>query len=175
MINFLKIHWFGLIASILAFLYLMVFLLVLISPRQDRLNRGFTPCTKQMVSKMFSCSENKAWCMAKAVVQNGWCDTKVVGEGFAKWMSGEQTSPWANYLYVPELEEDENLKDNEPQEGLSAYYQENSDIEAQMKYLEAQRLELDSQLNMMNQGADIPQKQNTEMEKLSNEHPQQAK
>ena len=43
--TFLKHHWFGLILSLFMLAYLLVFVLVLLSPRYDMQKRGFIPCT----------------------------------------------------------------------------------------------------------------------------------
>lgn len=41
--NFLKRHWFGLITGLFIFCVLVLFVLVLLSPRQDAKKRGFIP------------------------------------------------------------------------------------------------------------------------------------
>lgn len=167
MFRFIKIHWFGLIMLILAFIYLAVFLLVLFSPRQDSQNRGFIPCTKEMAAEIFACQENKAWCMAKAVVKNGYCDTKVVFSGFAKWISGKQTTPWENYLFVPDVNGAENQTDIDPE--LQQFYEQNRDLDIQMNQLERQRLELEKRLESLEHNPKLPQKDSNTMEKTRNE------
>ena len=41
--NFLKRHWFGLITGLFIFCVLVLFVLVLLSPRQDAKKRGLIP------------------------------------------------------------------------------------------------------------------------------------
>ena len=99
--TFLKHHWFGLILSLFMLAYLLVFVLVLLSPRYDVQKRGFIPCTETMAEQLIDC-DNGAWCMLKTIVRNGWCDAEVIGGGFRMWLRGEQKTPWANYLFEPE-------------------------------------------------------------------------
>lgn len=71
--NFLKRHWFGLITGLFIFCVLVLFVLVLLSPRQDAKKRGFIPCTEAMAERMLACPENgKTLCMLKAVLGNSW-------------------------------------------------------------------------------------------------------
>lgn len=135
MFNFIKIHWFGLLVSILALFYLLIFLVVLFAPGQDSLNRGFIPCTQNMTKEMFSCTENKTWCMSKAVVKNTWCDVKIVARGFEDWVKGKQKTPWENYLFTPE----EAAISQQPEMDLQQFYEENQDIKSQMDELYRQQ------------------------------------
>lgn len=90
--TFLKHHWFGLILSLFMLAYLLVFVLVLLSPRYDMQKRGFIPCTEAMAERLIDC-DNGAWCMLKTIVRNGWCDAEVIGGGFRMWLRGEQKRP----------------------------------------------------------------------------------
>lgn len=105
--SFIRQHWFGLVTGIVIFCFLVLFLLVLLAPRQDALRRGFIPCTEAMADKMLSCQEAKTWCMLKAIAANSWCDAKVVGRGFKDWAGGRQPAPWSNYIFIPEMPSDE--------------------------------------------------------------------
>lgn len=90
--TFLKHHWFGLILSLFMLAYLLVFVLVLLSPRYDVQKRGFIPCTEAMAERLIDC-DNGAWCMLKTIVRNGWCDAEVISGGFRMWLRGEQKRP----------------------------------------------------------------------------------
>lgn len=140
--NFLKIHWFGFIISIFAVFYLTVFLLVLFAPREDNLNRGFIPCTQQLAQGIFACEKSKIWCMSKAIVKNTWCDVSVVLDGFGAWVRGNQATPWANYLFEPELPE---KNSGEADESLQQFYAENPDIVGDMEKLDQERQKLEKQ------------------------------
>lgn len=139
MLKFLKYHWFGLIISVIGLCYLAVFLLVLFAPKQDKLNRGFIPCTKSLVQEMFACTDNKAWCMSKSIVKNTWCDTKVIAHGVAAWINGSQDTPWANYYFAAEPETEQNNEEISPE--LQQFYDENPNIAEQMETLARQSLE----------------------------------
>lgn len=129
--------------SVFAVFYLTVFLLVLFAPREDKLNRGFIPCTKQLAEEIFSCTENKTWCMSKAIVKNTWCDTLVVLDGFGAWVRGRQETPWANYLFTPEPLD---AAQNEPDAALTEFYAENPDIAGDMEKLHHDRQKLEQDI-----------------------------
>ena len=98
--NFIRQYWFGLITGTFVFVFLALFILILLSPRQDIQKRGFIPCTEMMADNMLSC-EGKVFCLLSAIVKNSWCDMKVVGRGMASWVKGEQRTPWENYIFIP--------------------------------------------------------------------------
>lgn len=139
MLKFLKYHWFGLIVSIIGGCYVLIFLLVLFAPKQDKLNRGFIPCTKTLVQEMFACTNNKAWCMSQSIIKNTWCDTKVIIGGIGAWLTGKQNTPWANYYFTPILENKGQKQDISPE--LQQFYDENPNIAEQMETLARQSLE----------------------------------
>lgn len=60
-------------------------------------------------------------CSAKAILSNAWCDAKVVGHGFKAWLDSKQEKPWSNYIFRPELTEDESLFN----EHTDLFYKEN--------------------------------------------------
>lgn len=106
--SFIKNHWFGLFGSIVVFVFMCVFILVILSPRQDAQNRGFIPCTKQLAEKLLNCpQDSKIACLFNAIVKNTWCDMKVIGNGFWEWTKGSQKTPWSNYIFVPQDIRDE--------------------------------------------------------------------
>jgi hypothetical protein len=89
--------------------FVILAVLLVISPKQDLENRGFISCSNQFIENVEKCNliDSKyrtVICGLDAVVKNTICDFKVVGEGASKWFSGEQTTPWANYLYEPKLQ-----------------------------------------------------------------------
>ena len=141
--NFIKTHWFGLIAGIIIFFFFILFILVLLSPRQDNLRRGFIPCTEIMADNLLSCEENKFICLIKSVVKNSWCDIKVVGKGIRLWAKGEQAAPWSNYIFVPELSADDEYE----QEAKAEYHRNNSDVKKEMQKLKKLNEELENEQN----------------------------
>ena len=142
MFNFVKIHWFGLSISLLGLLYLMFFTLIAFSPRQDKLERGFIPCTKAMMTQMLDCPKNKAVCFSKAILKSTVCDAGIIAEGFENWLNREQPTPWANYLFEPELDEP---AERHPE--LDEFYEQNKNIHEDMQRLEKARLELEGKID----------------------------
>lgn len=138
--SYIKLHWFGILVSTFVAWVLLVFVLVLFSPRQDLQGRGFIPCTETMADKMLGCEKNKAWCMLGAIVDNSFCDMKVVAKGFGSWITGQQSRPWSNYLFTPEA-----LDDDFDEQAKSEYLQNNPDIEAEMIELKQLHEEIENE------------------------------
>ena len=95
------LYYFCLVALIFGVLYLST--AMYLSPRQDVLNRGFIPCTKQLVFELSGCQKGKIGCPLKLLWQDMKCNIKVVGNGFKNWVAGNQPAPWSNYLFEPEM------------------------------------------------------------------------
>ncbi|MBE6453101.1 MAG: hypothetical protein E7012_06410 [Alphaproteobacteria bacterium] len=139
--NFIRRYWFGLITGLLVFLCLVIFVLVLISPRQDAQKRGFIPCTEIMAEKIVSCQDNKVICLLGAVLTNTWCDIKVIGQGMADWAHGQQPYPWSNYIFIPEIVEEPDLNDPLKAE----YLKNNPNIKDEMEQLKKLNEELENE------------------------------
>lgn len=107
--KFITRHWFGLIISSIVFAYIFLFILILISPRQDLQKRGFIACTEKFIEDTDTC--NGSWCMFKSIVSNSFCDFKIIGTGVKNWVKGEQKTPWSNYIFEPELDIDEEIEE----------------------------------------------------------------
>lgn len=86
--------------------FMLVFILVLVSPRVDAQNRGFVACTKQMAENLVECN-NKKICMITKILDNTLCDIKVITDGIKFWINGEQSSPFANYIFKEQINEPE--------------------------------------------------------------------
>lgn len=76
-----------------------------LSPRQDMQERGFIPCTKQLVVALQDCPAGKLGCPFKLLAKDMACNIGVVGTGAVAWVKGKQPTPWANYLFEPQLSE----------------------------------------------------------------------
>lgn len=101
---FIKAYWFGLLTSFILLVGFLFFLLVLVSPRYDAQKRGFISCTEQLSANISTCSaETKYRCIFGAIMQNSWCDIKVIGQGFSLWVKGQQKAPWSNYIFKPDI------------------------------------------------------------------------
>lgn len=139
--SFIKKHWFGMIAAFVVAIFFVLFVLILISPRQDLQKRGFIPCTEALAEQVLSCEKNKIICMLSATMKNSWCDMKVVGRGFSNWVKGKQPAPWSNYIFEPELPEDEYFDD----EARKEYLKHTPDIAAEMQNLKKLSEELENE------------------------------
>lgn len=140
--KFFKKYWFVILVSLFIAVYLTVFLLVLFSPKTDKLNRGFIPCTKKMAEEILRDETKSSWNLVKIIIKNTYCDTTVVFNGLSDWVKGKQSTPWANYFFEPE--EDGYIDaDNEE---LINFYKENPYISKDMEELDKQRQELEQNL-----------------------------
>ena len=135
--QFIKIHWFGLIVSLVVFWYVLLFALVLISPKQDNLERGFIPCTKKLQENINSCTTGNL-CVLKHIIKNSACDSGVIISGLNLWIKGEQKNPWANYIFIPEINSEE------IDEGLKEFYAEHPNLEEEMQTLKKLNEELEN-------------------------------
>lgn len=155
MANLIKRHWFGIFILLIALFYISVILIVVSSPRTDKLNRGFIPCTKVMMEDIFACSENKALCMSSAIVKNSWCDVKVIFGGMKLWIDGKQPKPWSNYFFDPEpLNKEINQRDDEE---LEEYYRQYPDIKHQMEQLEQESQKLEQKIKEIKDETRLPE------------------
>lgn len=153
--SFIKTHWIGLISGFFIFCFLVMFILVLLSPRLDAKKRGFIPCTENMAETMLSCPEDAKYsCIFKAILGNSWCDMKVIGSGLKNWLTGKQPYPWSNYIFVPEYQQDEDFND----EARAEYIKNNADINQEMYNLKKWHEELENEQQQVGiKTEDIPQ------------------
>ena len=139
--NFIKHNWFGILAGALILSGFALFLIVLFSPRQDNQKRGFIPCTEQMAAELLDCKQEVS-CSLVAILENSLCDMKVILSGIKLWASGEQSTPWTNYFFVPEEVPQAEL----PQE-VEEFYKENPNIYQEMQELKALNQQLEKSIS----------------------------
>lgn len=107
-------HWFNektlfwTFATLFVSVFVILAVLLVISPKVDLENRGFVSCTNKFIKDIEICSVKESKyrmivCGFEAVTDNTLCDFKIVGEGISKWAKGKQKTPWENYLYEPKL------------------------------------------------------------------------
>ena len=147
MYKYIKKYWFGFLITVFVSFYLMVMSFVLLSPKQDNLNRGFIPCTQEMSQQILANKKQNPFTLAKIVINNTYCDTKVVLSGFANWIKGTQKTPWENYFFTPET----NTTKQEKDEALEMYYKENPDYAKEMQELHEKRLALEESIIKQNE------------------------
>ena len=111
------------------------------SPRQDALERGFIPCTKQLISSIADCNRGSISCPMKYLWKDMKCNSIVILDGLGAWVKGEQSTPWESYLFTPvtEIETD----------GIAPYEEldDMQELESQRAFIEKKQKELDEAKN----------------------------
>lgn len=156
---FKYIYYCCLTALIFGVVYLST--VMYLSPRQDLQERGFIPCTKQLVFELSGCQNGKIGCPLKLLWQDMKCNIKVVGNGVNNWLNGTQPTPWANYLFEPELyvQDEENPYNGDMHQDMLDLNQQHDFILKKHQELEAAKqryLELDTDILMSNPEIDMP-------------------
>ncbi len=131
-------HWFGFFVSIVALFCILIFVLVLASPKQDAQKRGFVICTEGFVEDARGCA-GAYGCLIKYVFVHGYCNASVVLGGAKNWVLGKQETPWSNYMFNPEY-----LENEEIDEELQQFYHENPNLTEQMNVFRNKSKELDT-------------------------------
>lgn len=144
--QFIKTHWFGLFVSLITFMFLSVFAVVLIAPHQDEQKRGFVPCTEKMAEELHEC-RGQNFCALESVINNTMCNMKVIGQGVKMWVTGEQSLPWSNYLFEPEIKKPSATEDVETDESLEEYYRSSPDISLEMSELYKKNQQLEKNID----------------------------
>ncbi len=137
---FIKHHWFGLCIGLFLIVFMLMLVLILLAPKQDAKSRGFIPCTEVMVDTLLTC-DREVWCASRAVLQNSWCDIKVIGRGIKLWGQGKQPYPWSNYIFTPELP----LTSFVDEEARQQYLKEYPNTKQEMERLHILRKELENE------------------------------
>ena len=108
MIKAFREHWFGLILSVMVLVCACFVLVDAIAPHGDAKMRGFTPCTYTMATELGQTGEAvKVIEVMKIVGRGFFCYGKVMKEGMSLFWHGKQKTPWANYLFEPEVVKDD--------------------------------------------------------------------
>lgn len=123
--GFIKRNLFGFFIAMIFIIFGVLFVAMIVSPKEDLKKRGFIPCTEKFVHHANMC-ENSKMCIVKGVWSHIGCGFSVVGTGVSKWAKGEQNTPWENYVFIPEVE----IKNEGAyiQEGMEELYNENPNI-----------------------------------------------
>ena len=118
--------------------FMVMLLLIIISPKQDAKERGFVACTQNLLDDLIDCNHNVV-CSTLAIVDNTWCDIKVIVKGAKEWIQGQQPKPWSNYIYEPEMSENQFVDEEARQKYLKRY--PNTKEEMEKKHLLRKELE----------------------------------
>lgn len=140
--NFIKKYWFNLFIALIIVISMVFTLLIAFSPKADKLERGFIPCTKLLAENVTNC-HGKLWCTFKAITKNSVCDAKVIYQGISQWIEGKQDYPWSNYYFTPDLSHLQTTLD----ENSELFYQENPNYIQDFEELQKEHKKLEGQLN----------------------------
>ena len=140
--NFIRRYWFGSLMFFIIGCFLLLFVLLIISPKQDAKGRGFIKCTQEMVDNLSTCNK-KFYCSIMAVIKNTTCDVDVVIEGISLWIDKKQPTPWSNYIFEPQTDASSFFDEEERAEYLKA----NPDVNNEMKRLDMLRKDLENEEN----------------------------
>ena len=101
--KFFKLLYYYCLVFFVAFITYMT-IVMYISPRQDAEKRGFIPCTEELVQNLTGCETGKLGCAFGFLWNDMKCNVSVVLNGLGAWTKGQQPTPWANYLFKPVTE-----------------------------------------------------------------------
>ena len=144
--NYIKQHWFGMGISCFMAYFLLVFIMVAVSPQNDEKNRGFIPCSHEQTEKIINCQKNKVFCVLSASVRGNVCYMKVLNKGFFDFVIGKQPRPWSNYLFTPEIVQNPE-KDAQYEAELQAILAENPTLVEDMEKIKEKNQELLEKIN----------------------------
>ena len=109
-----KEYWFIFICGMFVLFFFLFSVVVAVAPHIDMKQRGFSPCTYQMAEEFQATDKLGFWHTISTVNKGYVCYAKVMLKGAEMFFKGEQNTPWANYLFEPELETDPFADDVEP-------------------------------------------------------------
>lgn len=144
--NYIKQHWFGMSISCFMAYFLLIFIMVAISPQNDEKNRGFIPCSYEQTEKIISCRENKLICVLSASLRGNVCYMKVMNKGLWDFITGKQPRPWSNYLFEPEIVQNDG-KDAEYEAEIQKVMEENPTLVDDMEKIKEKNRELLEKIN----------------------------
>lgn len=122
-----------------------------LAPRNDKLERGFIPCTKELVFGLSGCESGHLKCPLKLLWQDMKCNIGVIYNGAINWAKGEQATPWANYLFEPQL-----MTSEEIEQYPGNAVQDMEDIEQQHLFIERKNQEFEAaKERLLNMDSDV--------------------
>ena len=83
--------------GLLVFVTVYMVAMLAAAPKNDALNRGFIPCTRDFVTKVSDCGRGELSCMAAGIWQDTKCNLYVIfesaGEKYLEGTDGKGNSP----------------------------------------------------------------------------------
>ena len=112
MVEFIKKYWFGGLLSLFSLVVLGVVCVVSIAPHSSKEMKGFSVCTYKMADELAVYGARKEISgVVQAIVESYVCYAEVMVDGLKLWVEGKQDTPWANYLF--EVEENNEFEDED--------------------------------------------------------------
>lgn len=112
---------FFILLGLMIFYFIYFAVAITLSTKEDLQGRGFVKCTDVLIMELDICVENeenasiirKSSCYISSVFKNTYCDSSVILNGYKKWLKGEISRPWDEYIFEPitELENSAEYKD----------------------------------------------------------------
>lgn len=132
-----------------------------LAPRQDVYDRGFIACTRKLVYDLSGCEQGKIGCPLKYLWRDMKCNVGIIYDGAAAWVKGEQPTPWANYLFEPQLltEEEQDIYPSDAAGDMSDIERQNQLILLQQQEFEAAKnrmLNMDNDVVIFNPEEQLP-------------------
>lgn len=118
--NFIKSHWFGMLIGLWMFLFIALVGIVIFAPHHDAKNRGFAFCTHNLADDLISC-DKATLCTMNAILNNTWCDIKIICQSFNDWIDNKHPYPWSGYLFEPEQLHSSYFDEEEVKEYMQEY------------------------------------------------------
>ncbi len=125
--------------GLLVFVTVYMVAMLAAAPKNDALNRGFIPCTRDFVTKVSDCGRGELSCMAAGIWQDTKCNLYVIFDGAGAWLRGKQPTPWANYLFEPKSEAEIDTEN----QYIGVISQDVGVLEAQRQFMENRQKELE--------------------------------
>lgn len=109
-----KDYWFIFLCSAIILVFFLFSVIIAVAPHIDQKQRGFAPCTYQM-AETFQMADELGFVQTMTIINKGYvCYLSVMWHGWVLFVKGEQKTPWANYLFEPELEQIPFEEEGEP-------------------------------------------------------------
>ena len=147
--NYIKQHWFSIMISAFMSYFLLIFILVVVSPQKDDLNRGFIPCSIAQSDKIISCENSGAMCILNGIIKGNLCYMKVFNIGIYNFITAKQPRPWSNYMFTPELKLQENATKDQD-DGLKELLKQKPTLITDIEKVKQKNLELQKKLSLNN-------------------------
>ena len=142
--------------TVIVTLFACIVTILLLSPRQDLDNRGFIPCTNDLMENLIDC-KRKVFCSINAILTNTKCEIDIIHKGIKLWIDDKQPYPWSNYIFKPKLPSSIYIDE----EAVKEYLKEYPNVKDDMEKLHLLRKDLENENAISENYKDLWPKENT--------------